>query len=153
MEALINCLPAILRAANDSPEVVEAAALAAWKHAAGESLRDHAVPLRLLDRTLIVAVADKEWKKQLTPMLGELLFRVNRLLGRPLVDYIELQVNSAMAMKNPTRTRTSQNEVPLEIWSAANSIGDARLRQIFLRTALAQTARLEGDKDKSKTDA
>ena len=153
MEALINCLPAILRSVNDSPEVFEAAAVAAWKHAVGESLRDHALALRLHERILIVAVADNEWKKQLTPMLGELLFRVNRLLGQPLVDYIELQVNSAMAVKKTTRTSASQSEVPLEIWSAANSIGDAKLRQAFLRTALAQTARIEGDKDQSKTDA
>ena len=39
MNQLIKSLPNVLRAANDSEEVAEAAAIAAWKHAAGDGLK------------------------------------------------------------------------------------------------------------------
>jgi predicted nucleic acid-binding Zn ribbon protein len=62
-----------------SNEVAEAAAIAAWKHAAGDGLKDHAVPVKLQERTLTVAVADAIWQKQLHSMRGQLLFRVNSI--------------------------------------------------------------------------
>ena len=93
MEGLIKCLPAVLRASGNAPEVAEAAAIAAWKHAAGEGLRDHAVPLGLQDRTLKIAVADPIWQKQLHSMRGQMLFRVNSLLGQPIVGTLEFIVD------------------------------------------------------------
>jgi predicted nucleic acid-binding Zn ribbon protein len=77
MEGLIKALPAVLRASGNAPEVAEAAAIAAWKHAAGEGLRDHAVPLGLQDRTLKIAVADPIWQKQLHSMRGQMLSRIH----------------------------------------------------------------------------
>jgi predicted nucleic acid-binding Zn ribbon protein len=93
MEGLIKSLPAVLRASGNAPEVAEAAAIAAWKHAAGEGLRDHAVPLGLQDRTLKIAVADPIWQKQLHLMRGQMLFRVNSLLGQPIVGELEYIVD------------------------------------------------------------
>ena len=93
MEGLIKSLPAVLRASGNAPEVAEAAAIAAWKHAAGEGLRDHAVPLALQDRTLKIAVADPIWQKQLNLMRGQMLFRVNSLLGQPIVGALEFIVD------------------------------------------------------------
>jgi predicted nucleic acid-binding Zn ribbon protein len=93
MEGLIKSLPAVLRASGNAPEVAEAAAIAAWKHAAGEGLRDHAVPLGLQDRTLKIAVADPIWQKQLHLMRGQMLFRVNSLLGQPIVGELEFIVD------------------------------------------------------------
>ena len=96
MEALIKASPAVLRASGNAPEVIEAAAIAAWKHAAGENLKDHAVPVSLQDRILRVAVADAIWQKQLHTMRGQMLFRVNSLLGQPLVSSIEFVVDSQL---------------------------------------------------------
>jgi len=93
MEALIKALPAVLRASGNAPEVAEAAAIAAWKHCAGEGLRDRAVPLALQDRTLRVAVADLIWQKQLTAMRGQMLYRINTLLGQPVVGAIEFIIS------------------------------------------------------------
>lgn len=93
MEALIKALPAVLRASGNAPEVAEAAALAAWKHAAGEQLKDHALPLSLQDRILRVAVRDAIWQKQLHSMRGQMLFRVNSLLGQPIVGAIEFIID------------------------------------------------------------
>src|SRR5215203_5234077 len=98
MKQLIKALPQVLRAAGDSAEVAEAAALAAWKHAAGDGLKEHAVPLKLEDRRLTVAVADPIWQKQLTSMRGQLLFRVNSILGQPLVSALDFVIDPKLAM-------------------------------------------------------
>ena len=96
MEGLIKSLPAVLRASGNAPEVIEAAVIAAWKHTAGDGLKEHAVPLGLEDRTLRIAVADAIWQKQLHTMRGSMLFRVNTLLGQPLVRSIEFIIDSKL---------------------------------------------------------
>ena len=139
MNQLIKSLPAILRAAGDSEEVAEAAAIAAWKHAAGDGLKGRAVPVKLENRTLTVSVADAIWKKQLNSMRGQLLFRVNTLLGRPIVGAIEFLIDPKLAAAQGEQEKPEDeqvdNEVPLELWSAANAIHDKELRKSFLKTA------------------
>lgn len=93
MEALIKALPAVLRASGNAPEVAEAAAIAAWKHCAGEGLKKRAVPLALQDRTLMVAVADLIWQKQMMAMRGQMLYKINTLLGQPVVRAIEFIID------------------------------------------------------------
>ena len=145
MNQLIKSLPGVLRAAGDSAEVAEAAAIAAWKHAAGDGLKDHAVPLRLELRTLRVAVVDAIWQKQLHSMRGQLLFRVNSILGRPVVSAIEFEIDPKLfktrARQPQPREEPLDNEVPLELWSAANAIHDKELRKNFLKTALLSLKR------------
>ena len=140
MNQLIKSLPGVLRAAGDSLEVAEAAAIAAWKHAAGDGLKEHAVPLKLENRRLIIAVADAIWQKQLTSMRGQLLFRVNSILGTPIVGALDFFVDPKLAkphVNQPAQTEEPlDNEVPLELWSAANAIQDKELRRKFLKTAL-----------------
>ena len=140
MNQLIKSLPGVLRAAGDSTEVAEAAAIAAWKHAAGNGLKEHAVPLKLEDRTLTIAVADAIWQKQLHSMRGQLLFRVNSILGKPLVGALDFVIDPKLAkppVEQPARRdELRENEVPLELWSAANAIQDRELRKKFLQTAL-----------------
>ena len=140
MNQLIKSLPGVLRAAGDSTEVAEAAAIAAWKHAAGDGLKEHAIPLKLEDRTLTIAVADAIWQKQLHSMRGQLLFRVNSILGKPLVGALDFVIDPKLAkpaVEQPAqREEFLDNEVPLELWSAASAIQDKELRRKFLKTAL-----------------
>src|ERR1043165_9170300 len=144
MNQLIKSLPGVLRAAGDSTEVAEAAAIVAWKHAAGEGLKEHAVPLKVEDRTLTIAVADAIWQKQLTSMRGQLLFRVNTILGQPLVSAFNFVIDREHAkprLEQPHQDEPLDNEVPLELWSAANTIHDPELRKNFLKTALLSLKR------------
>jgi hypothetical protein len=145
MNQLIKSLPQILRAAGDSAEVAEAAAIAAWKHAAGDGLKEHAVPLKLENRTLTVAVADPIWQKQLTSMRGQLLFRVNSTLGQPVVSALDFVIDPNRVNPRIEQPEEQQqqldNEVPLELWSAANTIHDKELRKSFLKTALLSLRR------------
>ena len=93
MEALIKALPAVLRASGNAPEVAEAAAIAAWKHCAGEGLKERAIAFELSDRRLRVAVADLIWQKQMNAMRGQMLYRINTLLGQPVVGTIEFVID------------------------------------------------------------
>jgi hypothetical protein len=145
MNQLIKSLPGVLRAAGDSAEVAEAAAIAAWKHAAGDGLKEHAVPVKLDNRTLRVAVVDAIWQKQLHSMRGQLLFRVNSLLGQPVVSAIEFEIDPKLFKSRASQSKPPEesldNEVPLELWSAANAIHDKELRKSFLKTAMTALRR------------
>jgi len=140
MNQLIKSLPQVLRASGNSAEVAEAAAIAAWKHACGDGLKEHAVALKLENRTLTVAVADPIWKKQLTAMRGQLLYRVNTILGQPLVSAFNFVIDRERVKPRVEQPEHDEelleNEVPLELWSAANTIHDKELRKNFLKTAL-----------------
>jgi hypothetical protein len=145
MNQLIKSLPDVLRAAGNSEEVAEAAAIAAWKHAAGDGLQSHALALKLDNRTLTVAVADAIWQKQLQSMRGQLLFRVNTILGQPIVSAIEFVIDPQLARVQAETQKEKEepldNEVPLELWSAANAIQDKELRQTFMRAAIRSLKR------------
>ena len=145
MNQLIKSLPQVLKAAGSSTEVAEAAAIAAWKHAAGDGLKEHAVALRLENRTLTIAVADPIWQKQLTAMRGQLLYRVNTILGQPLVSAFNFVIDRERIKPRAEQLEHDEelldNEVPLELWSAANTIHDKELRKNFLKTALLSLKR------------
>lgn len=146
MDDLIRTLPKLLRAAGETEEVLEAAALVAWRRVAGEGLRAQAVPFRLYRKTLIVAVLDTAWQKQLEAMSGQLLFRLNSLLGQAVVTYIEFRIDPKTVRAEMARlqvretNRLEQERRALqsatgEIATAADAIHDDDLRRKFLLAA------------------
>ena len=139
MNQFIKSLSTVLRSSGNAPEVAEAAAFAAWKYAAGDGLKDHAVPVKLEERTLTVSVADAIWQRQLHLMRGQLMFRVNSLLGQPVVGAIDFVIDPKRFAQTSEQEEPDDepldNEVPLELWSAANAIHDQELRRTFLKTA------------------
>jgi hypothetical protein len=150
MDELIKSLPTVLRAVGSSPEVAEAAALAAWKHGVGEGLQNLAIATKLDDGTLIIEVRDAIWQKQLATMKDQLLFRVNSVLGKAIVKDIELRVNPkaiiVTAAKKNELDDIPDNEVPFDLLAAASTIQDRQLRQKFLKAAITSLKR------KSATD-
>ena len=150
MDSLIKTLPKILQAAGDSPEVAEAACMAAWKHAAGDGLRDHAVPLRLSRKTLVVGVADTTWQKQLQSLSGQLLFRLNSILGQPLVTFVDFRVDPKAVANargpqyaNRTSRELDPSTVSVELVTAAAEIKDKDLRRAFLGAAVSCINRMD----------
>lgn len=145
MDDLIRALPKLLRAAGEAEEVCEAAAMVAWRRAAGEALRGQAVPFRLYRKTLVVAVADTTWQKQLEAMSGQLLFRINSILGQAVVTYIEFRVDPATVRAEretltPQANPVEQEQRALrsatgEVKVAAEAIHDEELRRRFLLAA------------------
>jgi hypothetical protein len=148
---LARLLPKLLKATGTNPEMAEIAARIAWTRAAGNGLRPHAVPFRLFRKTLIVAVADPIWQKQLQMMAAELVFRINQLLDGPVVDFIEFRIDPATVAKARARTwpdKASSSEgrtpIPADVLSAAGNIADPDLRQRFVRAAENCINRREG---------
>ena len=141
-----------MRAGGKSEEVVEAAAIAAWKFVAGEPLSKHAVATRLDGKSLVVAVSDAIWQRQLESMKRPLVLRLNVILGQPLVKRLDFFINAAHAGRRveTASTRSSQIEldatdVSPELWSAANAIRDKRLRKTFLAAAASRLRQKESN--------
>ncbi len=145
MDELFQALPKLLRAAGESEEVLEAAAFAAWRRAAGEALRGCAVPFRLYGKTLTVSVPDATWRRQLESVSPQLLFRVNSLLGQALVTFIEFRVDPQTVGEERARLRQTHYERlereehalerARELDEAAGAIRDEELRRRFLLAA------------------
>ncbi len=146
MDDLIRALPQLLRAAGESEEVAEMAASVAWRRVAGEGLRGVAVPFRLYRKTLVVAVPDHTWQRQLEAISGQLLFRLNSVLGQAVVTFIEFRVDPKTVQAERARLPKSSADAnahearalaraagPLE--EAAAAIHDETLRRRFLIAA------------------
>ncbi len=148
MDNLIKTLPAILAAAAASEEVAEAACIAAWKHIVGEPLGSHAVPVQLQNKKLVVIVEDNIWQRQLEQMRGQLLLRLNSLLGQPLVKSIELRIDpktlaKARATREGSKKERPDYKIPGELLTAAAGIEDVELRRAFLGAATSCIRRIE----------
>lgn len=156
MDALIRSLPNLLRAAGEAEEVLEVAAFIAWRRVAGAGLRGQAVPFRLYRKTLIVAVADATWQKQLEAVSPQLLFRLNSLLGQAVVTFIEFRIDpktvqteraaiKVQEQKTVEQERRALKSVTGEITTAADAIHDDDLRRRFLLAAGSCIERRERD--------
>jgi hypothetical protein len=145
MEELFQSLPKLMRAAGEAEEVVEAAAFVAWRRVAGEALRGCAVPFRLYRKTLVIAVPDTTWRNQLEAVSGQLIFRLNSLLGQALVTYIEFRVDRKTVEQERGRMRASHEATAEDeeqairsagaLRAAASAIRDEDLRRRFLIAA------------------
>lgn len=154
MDDLIRTLPKLLRAAGETEEVCEAAAFVAWRRVAGDALRGQAVPFRLYRKTLVVAVPDTTWQRQLEAMSGQLLFRLNSLLGQAVVTFIEFRIdaktiNAHRATLVSKEIDTAQQEHQAlqqtsgQLQLAADAIHDEGLRHRFLVAAGSCISRRE----------
>ncbi len=146
METFIKALPAVIAAAGDSEEVREAACVGAWKHAVGDALSSRAVAEQLKGNTLVVAVEDRIWQRQLEQMRDQFLFRLNKVLGKPLVKVLEFRIapEKFSGKTSPVEgPRTPARAIPIELISAAASIEDPGLRKAFLGAAVSCVNRLE----------
>ena len=131
-------LPKILAGAGENADLNEIAAKIAWRRVSGEGLRDHAVPTRLQEKVFVVSVADAVWQKQLQPMSAELVFRINKLLRRNVVERIEFRIDAraigraAAKHRSPSRVH---EPLPATVVSSAAEIQDSELRERFMRAA------------------
>jgi len=157
MNNIIRLLPKLLDAAGDNQELAESAAQVAWNRGVGEGLRANALPMRLYKNTLVVAVADAIWQKQLQTMSAELVARVNWILGRDLIKFIEFRVDANITEKMRERARQPNKSesveralsaVPLEVRAASGAIQDEVLRQRFLIAAGSAAMRRQTRSDR-----
>ena len=136
---LLMLVPQMLRHAGDSDELREQAVFAAWLVAVGGPIRKVTAPVRLERKTLIVAVLDATWRTQLMSMRGQALFKLNSLLGAPLVTAIEYVVNPDLIVREtavPNEVKfTAPEEQALPLRAQADRIANPEIRATFLRAA------------------
>jgi hypothetical protein len=152
MQDLFRALPKLLREFEDTEEIREAVVFAAWRNIAGESLSEHTVPFRLFNKHLIVAVADKMWKRHLETLSGQMIFKLNSVLGQAIVTFIEFRIDEATleaerakrpksAMTDEQQTENALDEVTPKLRHSADAIQDDNLRYQFLLAAGSCLAR------------
>lgn len=140
MQSLLKMLPIMMRLAGDHEEVREQAVFTAWRAATGGRLDISCAPFRLYQRTLIVAIKDQMWKRQMEHEARGFIFKLNSLLGEPLVTYIEFRVDPAFVEKAQQHEDQSVHfhqtrELEAELNTAAARIKNDELRAAFLHAA------------------
>lgn len=157
MNELFRALPALLKEFDENETVREAVTFAAWRRIAGESLRSHAVPLRLYQKHLIIAVTSETWKKHLESLSGQMIFKINSVLGQAVVTFIEFRIDEKTILKERAKNKKTTlsdeeleeialNEVTPKMRHSADAIKDDNLRYQFLLAAgscLARKKRLK----------
>ena len=152
MNELFRALPALLKEFDENDSVREAVTFAAWRKIAGESLRLHAVPLRLYQKHLIIGVGSETWKKHLEQLSGQMIFKLNSVLGKAVVTFIEFRVDEQTIETERAKNRKSTlseaeleelalEEVTPKMRLAADAIKDDNLRYQFLLAAGSCLAR------------
>lgn len=152
MDELFQTLPQLLKEMSDNESVREAVVFAAWRRAAGAGLRDKAVPLRLYQKHLIVAVESEMWKKNLQSLSGQMIFKLNSLLGQAVVTFIEFRPDEETINAERAKTRrraisddelreTALEQITPKMRIAADRIKDDNLRYQFLLAAGSALAR------------
>jgi hypothetical protein len=145
-------LPALLKEFDENEAVREAVVFAVWRKVAGESLRGHAVPLRLFQKHLIIAVTSATWKKHLESLSGQMIFKLNSALQQAAVTFIEFRVDEPTVLQErakhlkSTLTDAEHEEIALEevtpkLRHSADAIKDDNLRYQFLLAAGSCLAR------------
>ena len=136
---LLMLVPQMLLRASDSDEAREQAVFAAWVAAVGGPIRKVTAPIRLERKTLIVAVPDATWRAQLMSMRGQALFKLNSLLGSPVVTTIEYVVNPTLIVREHAPTEEVKFTAPEKQVTAlreqADRIPDPEIRRVFLSAA------------------
>lgn len=161
MQDLFRALPKLLKEFEDTEEVREAVTFAAWRRIAGESLSEHTVPFRLFNKHLIIAVADKMWKRHLESLSGQMIFKLNSILGQPVVTFIEFRIEAEtleaerakhhrQKLSDAELEEIALDEVTPKLRRSADAIADDNLRYQFLLAAgscLARKTRIKNKED------
>lgn len=150
MHALGQLLPAVVRQSDDNPVAREAAVFAAWSSAAGAGVRRTCVPVRYDGTVLMVSAADQTWKTQLEKLASQYIFKINALLGAPMVRRIAFKVDPAAvaaASAPPFEPVYARDPAACarELAPDAEVIDDPELRDLFLRVAGRCMARRGGE--------
>ncbi len=161
MNELFQALPKLIDDFKEKPGFLESVVFAAWRKIAGESLSEHTVPFRLFGKHLIIAVADKMWKRHLETLSGDMIFRINSLLKQEVVKFIEFRIDEELVKserskeKNQLMSDEELREIALDkitpkLRHSADAIKDDNLRYQFLLAAGSCLARKEKLKEKDK---
>ncbi len=160
MKALFHTFPALLKEFGQTEEVCPALVFAAWRRIAGELLADHTEPIGLDKKRLVIAVSDITWKRHLEDLSGQMIFKLNAVLGSETVTFLEFRVDAKELEKNrcmkservkaTTNVKSDITSIP-ELFDSARIITDDGLRSSFLLAAASCLERKERLKISDRT--
>jgi len=113
-----------------------------WPAAVGKAIARHTGKLMVVRNTLVVEVEDGIWQKQLFYLSGQIVERVQKLMGSTSIEEIEFRVG--IPRRQPQRA-----EFPRTSAAAANSgdgadgIQDAVLKKVYRLSCKRASAREE----------
>lgn len=95
MKPLARLLPSLLRQCEAGDQLTEQVAVALWKEIVGEPLARCTRPAKLRQSKLVVLVPSLTWKRQLRSFRGEIMSRLNRVLGVK-ISGVEFRIDSTL---------------------------------------------------------
>lgn len=148
MEQLFGAIPGILERLEPNLEIDAAVVFATWAKSAGELLRTRTCPLKFSENRLVIAVQDETWRRHLEDLSPQMLVKLNGILGRGTVKFIEFFVDQTaiVAAKSLSETvigNTAAYKVSPSLEHAASAIDDEHLRESFLQAASTYLAKQE----------
>lgn len=100
----------------------EQLAQAAWAQAVGKKIAGHTGTVSLVRERLVVEVEDAIWQRQLFTLRGQILARIEQVMGRNIVQELEFRI--AIPRRAPQREeRISADD--------ADAIKDPVLRNLY----------------------
>ncbi len=146
MQELFRSIPQVFKDFQDNEAANAAIVFAAWRRISGETLGNHAVPVRFDKKKLVIAVSSDTWRKQVADLSSQMIFRLNAALGMSLVTLIEFRVDAKAVKGKRLETCESEssdkeyNEIAMKavtknIRLAAEAITDKNFRYQFLLAA------------------
>lgn len=140
---LFRTLQTALGGIDAADQVREAIVFAAWRRIAGETLAEHAVPVKFDEGVLSVAVSNPTWQRHLQDLAPQMLFKLNSAFAAPTVSFIQFEIDEEHVQSNRDRStadaddfrRAAEDEIPPELEQAAAEISDEALRHQFLLAA------------------
>lgn len=124
----------------------------AWNRCVNGQLARNLVPMDLKDKKLTAGVPSELWRRNVADLGPEIAARINRLLGRELVRFVEFQVvrdqrfelgavGAHERISDEEWHAAARERITPELIEAAASIEDANLRAGFLAAAGSNLAR------------
>lgn len=146
MRDILSSLPNIFKGFDGNEAASEAIVFAAWKNAVGDGLEQHAVPVRLIKKKLIVTVSSETWRKQVVDLADQMIFKLNAAIGTSLVSFIEFRIDGKAVSHHRRKIEAERiadsewkamanKEVTPQLKNAAETIADESLRSVFLAAA------------------
>lgn len=144
MEQIFGAMSNVLNELGPNAQTREAMVFAAWRRCAGAALSERTFPIEFFGNRLIVAVEDDIWRRHLEDLSPLMISRLNGSLSEGRILFIEFRVEPRRFASLERIHESSDVDLSLlqhSLATAAESIGDPKLRANFLDTAARYLAR------------
>jgi hypothetical protein len=108
-----------------------------WPAAVGSAIARHTVRLKVVRSTLVVEVEDATWQKQLFPLSGQVIHRVQKLLGKTSIEHVEFRI---AVLKRPVQREEGPASTDQAVRDEADAILDPVLKKVYRNSRKRATA-------------